>query len=421
MKSASYIKPLGYLFGLAIMSLSMPVLANKDVLYPASAAATINGASVTGSDISSSFSSGANGNTTINKDIYLGEFVEVAASWSIKDNSAGPGQDTSYSTGTITFAFATNVKPAGAEDVTLAADIPNCTLQSNAGSCPTTLGFYPPSTPGSYSVTVTSGGVAYNGPTGLTDAKTYTLNFTVAESVVSEDPIDTTLTVSEQCLLLNAGDVDLSATLTELDNSGNAIDGATVDFYIDPELENGVPTAPSIGSAITQNGGVATLTHNINGLGVGDYTLYGEFDGDPNYAPSNDSATLGISYLFVGFQQPINPEGNSIFGGRVIPIKIKLVDALGNPVEDAAPTVWLTSYSTATGLGEVLETVSSVSAADTDNVMRYDASEQKYIYNWDARDLANGTYAVVVDLGDSATCRTQNPYAIITVAKKGKK
>lgn len=88
---------------------------------------------------------------------------------------------------------------------------------------------------------------------------------------------------------------------------------------------------------------------------------------------------------------------------------------------DAAPTVWLTSFDKDLGVGEVLEQVTSVSAADTGNVMRYVPQDQQYIYNWDASGLANGTYAVVVDLGDSDACRQENPYAIITVARKGKK
>jgi hypothetical protein len=51
--------------------------------------------------------------------------------------------------------------------------------------------------------------------------------------------------------------------------------------------------------------------------------------------------------------------------------------------------------------------------------MRYDPIERQYVYNWDAMDLANGTHAVLVDLGDSPTCRTQDPYAIITVDRRG--
>lgn len=86
---------------------------------------------------------------------------------------------------------------------------------------------------------------------------------------------------------------------------------------------------------------------------------------------SNDSNTLGISYLFVGFGQPINADSTRIFGGRVIPIKIRLVDANGDPVTDATPMVWLASYDKDLGLGEDWEQVSSASKADTDNIMRY--------------------------------------------------
>lgn len=53
--------------------------------------------------------------------------------------------------------------------------------------------------------------------------------------------------------------------------------------------------------------------------------------------------------------------------------------------------------------------------------MRYLPEEKRYIYNWDARELENGTYAVVVDLGDSRACHAEHSYAIITVAKKGGK
>jgi hypothetical protein len=141
------------------------------------------------------------------------------------------------------------------------------------------------------------------------------------------------------------------------------------------------------------------------------------------YNPSDDGATLGIYYNFVGFQPPINPEGNSIFGnGRVIPIKIKIVNANLQPVIDAKPTVWLYQWSPGTGLGEVIEAATSVSSADIDNIMRYVPEDQQYIYNWDLSNLTNGTYAVVVELGDAGkACGKGTYYATITVQKKGKK
>lgn len=164
------------------------------------------------------------------------------------------------------------------------------------------------------------------------------------------------------------------------------------------------------------------MSYDINALDADDYSLYASFAGDTAFNPSNDSGTLGIYYKFVGFQPHVNSEGNSIFGnGRVLPIKIKLVDANLNPVSVAQPQVWFYQWSAQEGLGEILETPTSVSAADTGNTMRYVPEDRQYIYNWDLSSLENGTYAVIVDLEDSPTC-TEGPYqAIITVAKKGKK
>jgi hypothetical protein len=393
---------------------SATALANKDILYPSAASATVSSVGV---DVSNSFTTGADGSTTLDIAVFAGQQVGVSVTWSIQDRSAGPGQDTNYGAGLlVTFTPSTTATPGPA--VTVVA-IANCTVTSSASTCEKTINFAAPATVGNYQVTITLGGTGFTGMNGLAnEADEMRINFSVTEQVVT---LDTKLTVAKQCVLLNAGNVDLTAILKELP-SYDLISGATIDFYVNPMLVNGDPTVPSVGSGVTDTTGEATLTYNVNGLGVGDHNLYAEYAGDANYNPSNDSDILGISYLFVGFQQPINPEGNSVFGnGRVIPIKIKLADANGQPVADAAPTVWVTSYSSGTGLGEVLEPATSVSAADTDNIMRYVPEDGHYIYNWDLSSLANGTYGVVVDVGDSAACNTNPHYAVITVAKKGKK
>jgi hypothetical protein len=236
--------------------------------------------------------------------------------------------------------------------------------------------------------------------------KSLFINFSVIQQVAK---IDTALTVPDpQCFLYKAGNVDLAATLAEL-VSGNPVSGSPVDFSVDSN---------PIGSGLTDSLGEAMLNYNINGLSAGDHNLYAEFLGDASYNGSNDSATLGISYNFVGFQQPINADGTSIFGGRVIPVKIKITDANLQPVTDAAPTVWFTQVSPETALGSDLEAATSVSAADTGNIMRYDSVEDKYIYNWDASSLTNGTWYVIVELGDSDACSKGPYYATITVSKK---
>jgi hypothetical protein len=376
-----------------------PAFAAKDTLYASSASWTVNASAAASTP---NLVVGANGHTTLNVDVNPGDAIVVSATWSVEDNSASPGTDSTYPR-TITFATVTNAPPSPAT-VTVGA-IPNCALTARASTCSTSVSFTAPATLGTYQLQVNTGS---DGGANSLNTRWLQINFTVVELEVVA--LDTKLTVDPQCFLLHDGDVDLTATLEEL-ISGDKIAGADIDFELD---------SVAIGTEVTDSNGVATLTHNIDSLAVGDYSLYAEFDGDTTYNPSNDSDTLGISYLFVGFGQPINGDGTSIFGGRVIPVKIKLTDAHGVPVTDATPQVELYIYDEVLGLGTELEKPVSVSAADTGNTMRYAPEEQQYIFNWDAKSLPNGTYAVVVDLGDSPSCRAENPYAIITVAKKVK-
>lgn len=121
-----------------------------------------------------------------------------------------------------------------------------------------------------------------------------------------------------------------------------------------------------------------------------------------------------MTYAFGGFRPAVNADGTSIFGSRVIPVKIKLFDALGAVVTDAQPRVWIVANAYGPG-GEEVEAGTSVSSADTGNYMRYDASEQQCIYNLDVMDLPNGKYKIRVDLGEAplATrirkCRSRSP------------
>jgi hypothetical protein len=388
---------------------SASALAQKDIPYPSGATATVSGQSVTMSP--TAFSVGAAGSATLSEALYPGQQVVVSATWSIQDRF-GSGQNTSYDPGrSITFASSTTATPGPAVAV---AAIPDCTVTSKSSTCVRSITFDAPTTPGSYQITVTLAGTGFNGATGLTQpsgGSVLRVNFSVAEPVAVL--LDTKLTVARKCVLLNAGDVTLEAKLEEL-VSGDAVAGASIDFFVNPP-------SSSVGTGVTDTDGQASVVYNVNSLPVGDHNLFAQYAGSSGYNPSDDSNLLGVSYLFGGFQQPINADGTSVFGhGRVIPVKIRLADANGTPVADATPHVYLTQYSSTTGLGEVLEPATSVSAADTGNVMRYDPEAGQYIYNWDLSARANGTYAVVVDLGDSAACN-QGPYhAVITVAKKQK-
>lgn len=401
------------------LAVSGQALAAKDVVYPSAATATVNGAAATLNP--KTFAPGAadgspaasDGNVTLQSPVTVGQSVVVTATWGIQNRStvSQPGQaNTAYGTGrTVRFTATTSVGGAIA-----VAAIPNCTVTGNSSTCATSISFPAPAA-GPHMLTVTAADTAG----GNNNLSGRTLNITLTTiAVVAKQ--DTSLVVDKQCLLLNQTSANLTSTLS-ITSNGALIPGALIDYYIDPALDgNGVPTMPSIGNAITDANGVASLLYNPAGLGVGDYTLYAEYGGDALYNPSNGSNALGVSYVFGGFRPPLNADGTSIFGGRVIPVKIKLFDANGAIVTNATPAVWLVSYP-ASGIGEEVEPATSVSAADTDNIMRYSPEEQQYIYNFDATNLVNGVYKIRVNLGDSAACSTGAYEVPITVQRKGKK
>jgi hypothetical protein len=362
----------------------------------------INSVTVAGSSVTStSTTPGNNRQLTLTNPIVGAKAVSIDVTWGI---AAGNNpRTTTYPKNSVGFSTQTS---QGTSVGTISVSPASCSFATSSATCSSTVSFTTPNvTENGIQVKITptntgSGNSALQG-------KELFINFNVIQQVAKKD---TALTIPDpQCFAYKAGNVDVTGTLTEL-VSGNPISGRTVNFSVD--------SSPIGTSNQTDANGEAVLSYNVNGLAVGDHNLYGEFLGDLGYNGSNDSATLGISYNFVGFQQPINADGTSIFGGRIIPVKIKLADANMQPVTDATPTVWFTQVSPSTAVGTDLEAATSVSAADTGNIMRYDASANQYIYNWDASNLTNGTWYVIVELGDSAAC-SKGPYsAIITVNKK---
>lgn len=107
------------------------------------------------------------------------------------------------------------------------------------------------------------------------------------------------------------------------------------------------------------------------------------------------------NYVFGGYLPPVNPEGASIFRRRsVIPLKFRLTDCSGAPVADAVARVSLFFYSSGI-VGTEIEDVSSSGMANTDDLYRYDAADDQYIYNLDTTPLmANTSYLVRTSLDD---------------------
>jgi hypothetical protein len=131
-------------------------------------------------------------------------------------------------------------------------------------------------------------------------------------------------------------------------------------------------------------------------------------DAAGNTATASFEVTVSVAWS--GILQPINANGSSVFKlGRVVPVKFALTGDSA-AITNASPTLTLTKIMTAV-IGSELE-ATSVAAADTGNVFRYDAATGQYVYNLDTKPLSVGTWRLTIDLHDGVT-RT----AIISLAR----
>jgi hypothetical protein len=230
------------------------------------------------------------------------------------------------------------------------------------------------------------------------------VNFTVV--VPGCTPAPTTLILSEpDCVVYHAGSVSLSATLKSDDTP---LVGKTITFYVDGE---------DVGTADTDSNGVATLTYDPSSLTVGDHALSAEWQSDdPCYQSATATGTkLGIQYLFLGFQPPINADGSTILTGKCGPVKIIILDADGVPVPDATALVYFED-GIQTIVGMDPENATAGLNFDYGNIMRY--SDGQYVYNWDLSTVTNGTKTIRVFLGEGSCASAHQ--VVVSVGKKKK-
>lgn len=110
------------------------------------------------------------------------------------------------------------------------------------------------------------------------------------------------------------------------------------------------------------------------------------------------------NYVFGGYRPPVNADGSSIFRrGSVAPLKFRLAGCSGAPVPDAVATVEIFFYAAGV-VGTEIEEVASTAASNTDNLYRYDAAEDQYLYNLDTNPLAPMTsYLIRTTLDDGTS------------------
>jgi hypothetical protein len=335
-------------------------------------------------------------NVNVTATVAPGDTIDLSFTLGTDGNGTG---STSYPD---TVSFTTTTISTGST-VTVGA-ISGCTLTQYSSTCSPTTTLTAPAAGGAYQVKILASDVR-TGNNKLSQAFFF-VNFTVVVPS-SCAPASTTLVLgTPACTLYHGTSVDLSATLM---SGATPLSGKTITFYIDGN---------SIGTADTDLNGVATLSYDPTSLNVGNYAVTASWDSDDSCLlnPTITGSTLGIEYLFIGFQPPINADGSSIFSGKTIPVKIKISDANGAPVTNADASVFFEKGTPAI-VGTDTENVASSLNFDYGNVMRYDSTANQYVYNWDLSTVLNGTNTVRVFL-DEGTCAGAHQVTVSVQRKK---
>ena len=183
----------------------------------------------------------------------------------------------------------------------------------------------------------------------------------------------------------------------------------TVNFTVTVNAPGaGTPTGTvtvSDGTGNTCSATLATGSCTLPSLTAGPKTLTASYPGDTNFAASSGTKTHNIVYTFIGYLQPVDnpPVINTGNPGRTYPIKWQLKDANGNYVSDLGSFTSL-QYTVVTcggfdlGLSSPLDT-----AATGGTVLRYDATANQFIYNWQTPNTSNACYVLTLTLKDGTT------------------
>jgi hypothetical protein len=128
------------------------------------------------------------------------------------------------------------------------------------------------------------------------------------------------------------------------------------------------------------------------GTKTGSVTLY-----DVAGNSVSHSYSVSVGYNMLGFLQPINMDGTSIFKqGSTVPTKFQLTDYFGNYVSNAEAKLTNVKFTTVP-VGTETEAVST-SAATTGNLFRYDTTSNQYIFNLGTKGLEKGGYRITATL-----------------------
>jgi hypothetical protein len=242
----------------------------------------------------------------------------------------------------------------------------------------------PPVNAGSYNVvaTFTSSDPNYVG-------RSATSTITINKSATA-----TTLTASPAAATVGQP-VTLTATVSAV-APGAGLPTGSVTFL------DGTTT---LGSALLNGAGQASITTST--LAVGSHSITANYGGDGNFSGSSTAASLNltVSYTFIGFASPLGPAGDpapaTVYGPfnvtSNVTIKWQLKDASGNFISTLAVVSSMTALSSTGGTVTLYQPSQNTTGS---TILRYDTTNQQYVFNWDVTQTPAGQYTLILALND---------------------
>ena len=127
----------------------------------------------------------------------------------------------------------------------------------------------------------------------------------------------------------------------------------------------------------------------------------------------SETCSYSVNYGFSGFLQPINWTAHQVMGtnasnfkaGSTVPVKFRLTDANGNPVQ-AGSAQWL-PHQKLTSTSQAVDEATYSDPATAGTLYKWDPTAQQYVYNWSTKGMSSGFYYKIgVKLDDGQTYYT---------------
>jgi hypothetical protein len=165
-------------------------------------------------------------------------------------------------------------------------------------------------------------------------------------------------------------------------------------------------SVPANWQAIDLGSGISSVTATVpNGTAI-DISKIGtmKFTVDATDNAGNEAsktAIYNVVYNYSGILPPIKDSKDAFKLGSTIPVKFQLRDASGNNISTAIARIYLAKFINGITGKEINGT--STSKSTTDNLFRYDAADNQYIFNLDTKPLTGGTWQIRIELDDDTS------------------